>query len=155
MAIQKYKLTNDEVRNDFTNVAVFDYTDIANNATSSNQVTIATIPAGGAVELVYVWEETALAGATDITLDVGTTGADPDEFIDALDVDAMTVPVFNTGDLMVKTAATTTFLGGNLPVSSVAADTPILAEWNGTVANLTAGRVFIGIRLIEPDRFFD
>ncbi len=65
---------------------------------TAGQLPIASIPAGGAVELAGVLESTALAGATDITLDVGTTGGDPDEFIDALDVDGMSAPVFNTGD---------------------------------------------------------
>lgn len=67
-----------------------DYAHIAANATSSNQVTIGTIPAGGAVEYVYAYEKTALAGASDITLDVGTTSGDPDEFIDAWDADSGT-----------------------------------------------------------------
>ena len=62
---------------------------------TAGQLPIATIPAGGAVELAGVFESTALAGATDITLDVGTTGGDPDEFIDNLDVDGMSAPVFN------------------------------------------------------------
>ena len=65
---------------------------------TAGQLPVASIPAGGAVELAGVLESTALAGATDITLDVGTTAGDPDEFIDALDVDGMSAPVFNTGD---------------------------------------------------------
>lgn len=142
--MQIFKAANNEATGDFTHVAIFDYTDIAANATSSNQVTIATIPAGGAVELCYVYEETALAGASDITLDVGTSGADPDEFINALDVDAMTVPVFNTGDAFTTPEEIT---------GETASDTPVLVEWNGTVASLTAGRVVIGLRILDPGRF--
>jgi len=150
MAYQKTKLNNNATGQGFTHVCVFDYTDIQANATSANQALLATIPAGGAVTLAYVYEETALAGASDITLDVGTTVADPDEFIDALDVDALTAPVANTGEDMVKGAATTTWEGGTLPVSFVTTATPIYAEWNGTVANLTAGRVIIGLNIIDP-----
>jgi hypothetical protein len=151
--MQIFKCANNESTGDFTHIAVFDWEDIAANATSSNQVTIATIPAGGAVELCYVDETVALAGASDITLDVGTTAGDPDEFINALDVDGMTVPVANTGDIMLQGATTTTTLGGALPVSFVASDTPVLVEWNGTVASLTAGQVTIGLRILDPRRF--
>lgn len=144
MAIQKGKVVNNEARGDFTHYAIFTYEDIQDNATSSNQATIAQIPAGGAVELVYVVEEEALAGASDITLDVGTTGADPDEFIDNLDVDGMTVPVFNTGDAFSTPEEIT---------GETASATDIVAEWNGTVGSLTAGKVGIYMRILDPSRF--
>ena len=151
MAYSAFKLNNNEAAaTGYSHAAVFDYNGIADNATSSNQVTIATIPAGGGVDLVTVVEETALAGASDITLDVGTTSADPDEFIDALDVDAMTVPVSNTGDAMTQSAGTTTILKGSHPAGHVAAATSVLVEWNGTVASLTAGRVVILLRILDP-----
>lgn len=137
-------LNNNERTGDFTHIAVFDFADIAANATSSNQVTIATIPAGGAVELCMVDEATALVGATDITLDVGTTSGDPDEFINALDVDAMSVPVFNTGDAFSSPEEIT---------GETASDTNVLVEWNGTTGSLTAGVVVIGLRILDPRRF--
>lgn len=146
--MQIFKTSNNEASGDFTHIAIFDYTDIAANATSSNQVTIATIPAGGGVELCAVYEHTALAGATDITLDVGTTTGDPDELIDALDVDAMTAPVYNTGDLFEASNA-----GGIDLVGLTNTATDIVCEWNGTVANLTAGKVIIGLRIVDPGRF--
>ena len=150
MSIKKYQLNVNESVGDFTHIAVFDYADIAANATSANQVTIATIPAGGAVELAYVYEETALAGASDITLDVGTTAGDPDEFIDALDVDALTAPAYNTGDAFTtaESVANKLILAG-----ATNSSTDVLVEWNGTVASLTAGRVVIGLRIIDPKRF--
>lgn len=135
-----------------THVYVADYKHIAANATSSNQVTIATIPAGGAVAFAYAYEKTALAGATDITLDVGTTAGDPDEFIDAWDADAGT-PACNTGDACVQSAGTTTFLAGWKPVGITATATDILAEWNGTVASLTAGEVVVVVGIINPGNF--
>jgi hypothetical protein len=140
-------LVNNESLYD-TIIYVADYEHIAANATSSNQVTIGKIPAGGGVELVEVYEQTALAGASDITLDVGTTAGDPDEFIDALDVDAMSAPVFNTGDLFEATN-----LGGIDLVGQTNTETDILVEWNGTVASLTAGKVIVAVRVHNPGKF--
>ena len=111
---------------------------------TAGQLPIATIPAGGAVELAGVFESTALAGATDITLDVGTTGGDPDEFIDALDVDAMSAPVFNSGD---------SFTGNQSQAVPFQAETSILAEVGGTTANLTDGNIVIGLRIIDLGSF--
>ena len=111
---------------------------------TAGQLPIATIPAGGAVELAGVFESTALAGATDITLDVGTTGGDPDEFIDALDVDAMSAPVFNSGD---------SFTGNQSQAVPFQAETSVLAEVNGTTANLTDGNIVIGLRIIDLGSF--
>ena len=153
MAYQTWKLTNNEAHGPWTHAAVFTYEDIKSYATSSNQAPLWTIPAGGSVNAVAVLEQTALAGASDITLDVGTTTADPDEFIDNLDVDAMSAPVANTGDAFVQAAGTTTIAGGFLPVKPVAAATAIVAEWNGTVANLTAGKVIILASINDLSRF--
>ena len=111
---------------------------------TAGQLPIATIPAGGAVELAGVFESTALAGATDITLDVGTTGGDPDEFIDALDVDAMSAPVFYSGD---------GFTVNQSQAIPYQAETTVLAEINGTTANLTAGNIVIGLRIIDLGSF--
>ena len=111
---------------------------------TAGQLPIATIPAGGAVELAGVFESTALAGATDITLDVGTTGGDPDEFIDNLDVDGMSAPVFNSGD---------SFTGSQSQAVPFQAETSVLAEVNGTTASLTAGNIVIGLRIIDLGSF--
>lgn len=135
-----------------TYVYTADFAEIAANATSANQVTIGVIPAGGAVAFAYAYEEVALAGASDITLDVGTSSADPDEFIDAWDADAGT-PVCNSGDICVQGAGTTTYLAGWKPVGISASATPILAEWNGTVASLTAGKVVVVVGVIDPGNF--
>jgi hypothetical protein len=145
------KLVNNESALE-TIVYTADYKHIAANATVSNQVTIGNVPAGGAVAFVYVYEKTALAGASDITLDVGTTANDPDEFIDNLDVDNAT-PACNTGDACVQGAGTTTWEAGWLPVGITATATPILAEWNGTTASLTAGEVVVVVGLINPGKF--
>lgn len=135
------------VENDvFTDVITLDYIDLQAIG-NGGQSTIATIPAGGAVELVYVDESVAFAGTNSLVIDIGTTGGDPDEFIDALAVDAMTVPVANTGDAF--TAAGTTEI-----VSAVAADTPVLLEvTDAAIDSATAGKITIGLRIIDARRF--
>jgi len=135
-----------------TYVYVADFTGIQANATSANQKTIGVIPAGGAVAFAYAYEEVALVGASDITLDVGTTAGDPDEFIDAWDANAGT-PACNTGDACVQVAGNSTYLAGWKPVGISATATPILAEWNGTVASLTAGKVVVVVGVIDPGNF--
>lgn len=146
MAFRKYKLSNNEAAGagGITHIAVFDYTGINDNATSANQATLATIPVGGSVYYCGVIEQTALAGATNITLDVGTSTADPDEFINALDVDGMTVAVNNTGD------AYTTDTYNKFGLGQATAETDIVAEWNGTTSDLTAGQVVIALGISDP-----
>jgi hypothetical protein len=139
------KLANNEANGDFTHIVTLDYTDLQTIGTGG-QTTIATIPAGGAVELVGVLEETAFAGTTSLVIDIGTTAADPDEFIDALDVDAMTVPVFNTGD-----AFTTNYTQA---VKAVASATSVLLEvTDAAIASATAGKLVIGLRILDLKRF--
>ncbi len=142
-------------REPFTDVVKLDYKDliaIGNGGTRQ----IANIPAGGAVELCGVVQTTDIAGSSSLVIDIGTTLADPDEFINALDVDAMTVnlPTYNTGDLMVQAAGTTTVLGGSTPVKAVSAATPIYIKvTDAAVASLTAGELVIGIRILDLASF--
>lgn len=138
-------LSNNEQNGDFTHVAVFDYTDIQNIGTGEQKV-IATIPAGGGVEMAMVYESTAFVGASDLTLDVGTTTADPDEFIDALDVDAMTAPEVNTGDA---------FTGNQSEVVGLTnTATDVVVEFNSaSTGSLTAGELVVALRIVDPGRF--
>lgn len=134
----------------FTDVISLDYNDLIAIG-NGGQTTIGVIPAGGAVELVMVDESTAVVGTTSLVIDIGTTGADPDEFIDALDVDAMTVPVYNTGDAFTtaETVANKLILAG-----VVAADTDIVLEvTDAAIASATAGVITIGLRIIDLRRF--
>ena len=79
-------------------------------------------------------------------MDIGTTTGDPDEFIDALDVDAMTAPVTNTGDLFTS--------GYSQVVSPVYSDTNVVLEvTDAAIASATAGKVTIGLRILNPRRF--
>lgn len=148
------KLTNNE-RGLYTHVAKLDFNDliaIGNGGT----LAIADIPIGGSVLLCTVVNTVDIAGSSSLVIDVGTTLADPDEFINALDVDAMTVnlPTSNTGDLMLQSAGTTTTLGGALPVKPVSALTPIYIKvTDAAIASLTAGEIVIGLSILDPVRF--
>jgi hypothetical protein len=148
------KLTNNE-RAPYTDVVRLTAADliaIGNGGTRQ----IATIPAGGAVSLCAVIESIAVAGSTSLVINVGTTLADPDEFIDALDVDAMTtgLPVFNTGDVFVQSAGTTTIAGGILPRAAASAATPVYVKvTDAAVASITAGEVLIGLQILDLAQF--
>ncbi len=138
-------LSNNEAHGDFTHVYTADYNDLIAIG-NGGQATIAVIPAGGSVEVVQVDETVAIAGTTTLVIDIGTTTGDPDEFIDALDVDAMTVPVTNTGDLFTS--------GYSQVVSPVAADTNIVLEvTDASIASATAGKITVGMRILNPRRF--
>jgi len=145
------QLSNNELMGDFTEVITLTLADI--QAAGTTATAFATIPAGGGVDVAMVFEAEALAGATDITLDVGTTEGDPDEFIDALDVDGMSAPVANTGESFVQGAGNTTIEGGSLPVGLTQADATVFYKFGGTTANLTAGKVVIGLRIFDLGRF--
>ncbi len=132
------------------------YTDLVTIAAASSSVKqIATVPAGGGVEWAFVVQTTAEAGASDIVFNVGTTLADPDEYIDALDADGMTLnlPVVNTGDVMLQAAGNTTILTGLRPASLTATALPVYLKVGGTVANLTAGEWIVGIRIWDTLKF--
>lgn len=147
------KLTVNEAAFGFTDVIKLTYNDLITIGNGGQKV-IATIPAGGGVDRCVVYESVAVAGTTSLVIDVGTTLADPDEFIDALDVDAMTAPVANTGDLMVQAAGTTTIAGGALPVKLVQANTDVVVEvTDAAIASATAGEIVIGLRIVDLGRF--
>ena len=136
------QLSNNELMGDFTEVITLTLADI--QAAGTTATAFATIPAGGGVDVAMGFEAEALAGTTEITLDVGTTEGDPDEFIDALDVDGMSAPVFNSGD---------GFTGNQSQAIPYQAATSILAEVNGTTASLNAGNIVIGLRIIDLGSF--
>lgn len=149
----------------FTDIIRLDYADLAKivagvdpftgaTLATAGQLPIAKKPAFGAVQLCGVAETTALAGASDIVFDIGTTAADPDEYIDALDVDAMTAPVFNTGDAFIGTdsgAATTSGVINVADATNAAED--IILEVGGTAGDLTAGVVVIGLSIVDLGKF--
>jgi hypothetical protein len=142
------KLSINESANSFwTDVIIVDFNDLIAIG-NGGQRAIAAIPPNGALEGACVWKITAAAGSTSVVLDVGTTAADPDEFIDALDADGMTVPVFNTGDTFTS--------NGSKFVGASVAGAPVLLEVNdATVTSLTAGKWGIGLRIINLSQYND
>ena len=139
------ELSNNEAGRGFTHVYTATYEDLQTIG-NGGQLTIATIPAGGAVELAGVYESVAFAGTTSLVIDVGTTTGDPDEFIDALDVDAMSAPVFNTGDAF--TGNQSQPVGGTNTAASV-----ILEVTDAAIASATAGEIVIGLRIVDLGQF--
>jgi len=136
----------------FTDVVRLDYNDLIAIGNGGTRV-IAQIPAHGAVELVGVANTVDIAGSSSLVIDVGTTSADPDEFINALDVDAMTVPVFNTGDQYTAGTATSTS-GLTQAVKQSASATDIYIKvTDAAIASLTAGEIVIGLRIVDLAKF--
>jgi len=136
----------------FTDVVKLDFNDLIAIGNGGTRV-IAKIPAHGAVELVGVANTVDIAGSSSLVIDVGTTLADPDEFINALDVDAMTGPAFNTGDQY--TAGTTVSTTGlSQAVKPVASETEVYIKvTDSAIASLTAGEIVIGLRIIDLAKF--
>ena len=148
------KLTNNERSpySDVIRLTAADLIAIGNGGTRQ----IASIPAGGAVSLCAVTNTVDIAGSSTLVLNVGTTIGDPDEFIDALDVDAMTVglPTFNTGESFVQADGTTTIAGGLLPVAAASSATPVYVKvTDSAVASITAGEVLIGLEILDLTQF--
>jgi hypothetical protein len=144
------KLTTQEAAGRLLNYAFrFDHNDIKAIG-NGGQKTLFNLPAGSAVLSCIVQKTVAVAGSTSLVFDIGTTGADPDEFIDALDADALSGATANTGDAFVQGAGTTTIKGGALPVSIVVAATPVLLEVNdATVASITAGEFVVSFLVLD------
>jgi len=140
-------LNNERVTKDW--VIKVNYLDLIEIGTGLTKI-IATIPAGGYVESAWVVKTVAAAGSSSVVFDVGTTFADPDEFLNAVDADGLTLnlPVFNTGDIMLQSAGTTTTLAGLTPAGLTATAKPVyLKLTDAAVASLTAGEWLIGIRI--------
>ena len=136
----------------FTDVVRLDYNDLIAIGNGGTRI-IAQIPAHGAVELVGVAKTVAVTGTTTLVLDVGTTIADPDEFINALDADAMTVPVFNNGDQYTAGTATATSGLSQAVKQGNAVQDVYVKVTDAAIASITAGEFVIGLRIIDLAKF--
>jgi hypothetical protein len=147
------KLTNNE-RSPYTDVITLNAADLIAIGNGGTKV-IASIPAGGAVELAVLTNTIDIVGSSSLVIDVGTTFADPDEFINALDVDAATVglPTVNTGDAFTAGTATSA-TGLSQAVKIVSAATPVYVKvTDAAVASITAGQIVIGLRILDLTQF--
>jgi hypothetical protein len=141
------QITINEGFNGYTSAFRFNYEDLKttgflSNLGAANQRKIDTHVPGGIIDTVAVYVVTPAAGATDITIDVGTTAADPDEFVDNVDLDGLTKASFNNGDAFPVGGDANTLNG---VVLNSATALPIIMEVNGTHANLTAGEWIVAI----------
>jgi hypothetical protein len=147
------QLVNNE-RSPYTDVVKITAADLIAIGNGGTRV-IASIPAGGAVELCTVTNTVDIAGSTSLVIDIGTTIADPDEFINALDVDGATVglPTINTGDAFTAGTATSA-TGLTQAVKIVSAATPVYIKvTDAAVASITAGEIMIGFRILDLTKF--
>jgi hypothetical protein len=145
------KLTVNESTGDFTHVITLSHEDI--KAAGTAQTIWGQIPAGGAVDVAFAVESVALAGATDITLEVGT-GTDDDTLIDSFDADGNNgATAYNTGTSFIQGAGNTTIAGGSKPIESSASAVNLIYKFGGSVSSLTGGEMIIGVRVFDPMRF--
>lgn len=156
------ELSNNEARGDFTHVRVITFTDLQAIG-SGGTIDLAGLPAKSAVELIMVDESVAFAGSSTVDITIGsfdTDGAviDADIYMTTLAIDAMTVPVFNTGPAFTTTEATANKLLLSGPTAttgalSTSASRIVLSYTDAGVASLTAGEFKVGIRILDLSRF--
>lgn len=131
------KLTVNEAVQGYTHKLAFDYVDL--NATgflanlgAAGQRIVGSMAPGDIIDLATLYQVVDPAGATDVTLDFGNQTNDPDEIIDAADVDGLTKVIYNTGDEFVTNAKMSV-------VNDTTAAKTLYMEVNGTLTALTAG----------------
>ena len=108
--------------------------------TSSEKI-VASLPAGGIVTNAAVFVQTALAGASDITVSVGTLTGTATNLVASTDLDALTKVAYNTG------SAVDTEPG---LVNNATSATPVFARFGGTLASLTAGEILVCLTVLDP-----
>jgi hypothetical protein len=135
------KVSNNELFNGFTDIHKLTAADITAIGTGE-QRTIALLPPGGVVTACGVFKAVDFAGtSSDLTLDVGTTAGDPDEFIEEIYLGEMAKAAFNTGDVLENSYA-------GYVINDTANAVPILIEPNFT-GTVTGGEWYIGIKILD------
>jgi hypothetical protein len=152
------KVTNNE-RGPFTDIIRLSAQDIAANTSALQAGTfqIATIPAGGAIDLVTIARPEGFTATSTLTLSIGTTSGTPVELMAAGTIGGSSAiaPLSNTGSVFVAgTAATTTYLGGAKPVNATATAVPVYAKTSAALTSgETTGVVVIGLRIIDTAQY--
>ncbi len=108
---------------------------------TSTEKIVAQLPAGGIITNAAVFVQSALAGASDITISVGTITGTATNLIASVDLDALTKVVYNTG------SAVDTEPG---LVNNTASALPVYARFGGTVGSLTAGDFTVALTVLDP-----
>ena len=151
------KLTINEAAHGYTHKFAFDYIDLQrpgflSTIGAANQFRVGKLLPGSIVDTAVLYQVVNEAGASNLTIDFGVTGADPDELIDNGDVDVMTQVIWNTGDAFLGTdsGAATTANVVNGYANNTASAVDLLVEFNGTVSSLTAGSWVLAWRQLDP-----
>lgn len=150
------KLLINEAANGFTHALRFNYVDLQTTGFLStlgaaNQKVVGSQEPGDIITDAYLYQVVDPAGTTDLTIDFGTTSADPDEYLDNGDVDAATLVLYNTGDAFIGTdsgAQTTANVVKGVPNNTASAKNLVM-EFNGTHASLTAGEWVLAWRQLS------
>ncbi len=136
------KVAQQERFNGFTDIYKLTAAEITSLGTGA-QKTIAVLPPGGVVTGCSVFEQVTSAGtSSDLTLDVGTTTGDPDDYIDALNLTTLVKAAFNTGDVLINSAA-------GYAINNTASAVNIIIEPNFT-GTVTAGEWHIALTILDP-----
>jgi hypothetical protein len=160
------KLSNNE-KVPYTDIIRLSYNDIIANTTALQAGTyqIATIPAGGAIDLVTIARPEGFTATSTLTLSIGTTSGTPTELMAAGTigggisggVTTPIAPLSNTGSVFVAgSAATTTYLGGAKPVNATATAVPVYAKTSAALTSgETTGVVVIGLKIIDTAQYLN
>jgi hypothetical protein len=135
------QLVNNESRG-FTHFFRITGTELATTGyLTSSEKLIASLPSGGIITNAAVVVNTTLAGASDITISVGTITGTATNLIASTDLDALTKVAYNTG------SAVDTEPG---LINNTIAALPVFARFGGTVANLTGGDFTVALTILDP-----
>ena len=135
------QLLNNESRG-FTHFFRITGTELATTGyLTSSEKLIASLPAGGIITNAAVVVDSALTGASDIGISVGTSTGIANNLITSTDLDALIKVTYNTG------AAVDTEPG---LINNTTSATPVFARFAGTVANLTGGQFTIALTILDP-----
>jgi len=131
------QLTNNESRG-FTHYFRIAAAELASGGTGAR--TIARIPRGGIVTNAAVTVITPIAGASDITFTLGPVGTAAG-YIASTDLDALVATAYNSGTLIDTEPG---------HVNNTTSPVAVIATIGGTVANITAGEIIIGLTILDP-----
>jgi len=151
------KLVNNE-KSPFTDLVRLSFNDILANTTALQAGTyqIATIPAGGCLDLVTIARPEGFTATSTLTLSIGTTSGTPTELMAAGTIGGSSAiaPLNNTGSVFVQTAGNTTIKGGSLPVNATATAVPVYAKTSAALTSgETTGVVVIGLKIIDTAQY--
>ena len=152
------KVSNNE-KCPYTDIIRLSHSDIIANtvALQAGTYQIATIPAGGCIDLVTIARPQGFTATSSLTLSIGTS-ATPTELMlaGAIGGSSAIAPLNNTGTLFAGTAATTTYKGGALPVNATATPVPVYAKTSAALTSgETTGVVVIGLKIIDTAQYLN